>query len=54
MSEYKTFLMRLPKDVWIYLKNKSMEKEIPMSQVVLKMLKKMKKKEDKNTLTSSD
>lgn len=43
----KAFIIRIPKDLWVYLKKKSAEKETSMTQLIENELEKMRKKDEK-------
>lgn len=44
--ELKHFTMRLPKEYWLFLKSRSAIEEIPMSDIILKLLAKYKSRCD--------
>lgn len=54
MMEEKTFNVRLPKELWTFLKKKSMQEEISMAKIIHKSISRMKKKDDKKKLTKND
>lgn len=43
MTEKKSFQIRLPKDLWTFLKKQSMEQEKAMNVLIIESLQKMKK-----------
>jgi hypothetical protein len=43
-EDMKLFSIRLPKDVWIFLKKTSADQGIPMSEIVIRLLEKYRKK----------
>lgn len=49
----KVFNIRLPKDIWKFLKMQSISKEVPMTDIILECVDKYKKKiENKLTIES--
>jgi len=53
MQEKKNFMVRIPKEIWAFLKNQSAKNEVPMSQIVNACLEKYKNNYEKK-LTQSD
>ena len=47
MTESKAFLIRIPKDLWLFLKKKSAQKEMSMNQILMECLTKYKEKSKK-------
>ena len=43
MSTVKAFSVRIPKELWLFLKNRSAEKEKPMNDIIQLCLEKYKK-----------
>lgn len=52
-SETKAFSVRMPKDMWVFLKNESIRKEVSMIDIIIKCLDKHRKIIDKR-LTAKD
>lgn len=52
-KKQKTFNVRVPVELWKFLKRLSMEKEVSMNSLIIESLAKMKKKYEK-LLTSND
>jgi len=52
-TEIKTFNMRMPKDIWMFLKKTAAEQEESMTDIIVRCVKKYKKKFD-DKLTSDD
>ncbi len=52
-KDIKLFTLRLPKSVWLFLKAKSAEQEIPMAEIIVRCVEKYKKKFE-NKLTDED
>ena len=52
-NNIKTFNMRMPKDMWMFLKNAAAQQEISMTEIIVRCVDKYKKKFD-SRLTSSD
>lgn len=48
MQEVKYFQVRMPKDLWLFLKQVSAEKEIPMAEIINKSIAKLKKSYEKS------
>jgi len=42
-QEMKSFNLRLPKDIWLYLKKESIDKETSMTDIILHCIEKHKK-----------
>lgn len=53
MRDIKAFSMRVPKDIWLFLKKVSAEQDKSMMEVVLEQVNKYKKSYEKR-LTSHD
>lgn len=53
MTVLKTMNIRVPKELWIFLKNESMELEKPMNEIIVGMIERKKKNKEKR-LTDSD
>jgi hypothetical protein len=51
MSEIKTFNIRLPRELWAFLKKRAAEKDTSMGEILIKSVRKMKDKHDKKSLT---
>jgi len=49
----KTFNMRMPRDLWIFLKKTAAEQEVSMTDIIIRCVDKYKKKID-NHLTVED
>lgn len=47
-QQTKAFSVRLPKEIWMFLKRQSIDKEIPMAQLISSCLEKYKKKCEKD------
>lgn len=47
MQEMKAFQMRVPKDIWLFLKHEAAEKETSMVEIILSCVRKYKKNEEK-------
>ena len=47
MSGLKTFNIRLPKDIWIFLREESTAKEKSMNFIIVEALEKLRKKRQK-------
>lgn len=43
----KKFVIRIPKDMWTFLKLESIDQEVSMNQVIIRQIKKMKKSKEK-------
>jgi len=52
-NNIKTFNMRMPKDMWMFLKNAAAQQEISMTEIIVRCVDKYKKKFD-SRLTSPD
>lgn len=52
-KEIKNVPLRMPREIWIFLKNKSITREMSMNDIVLELLLKYKKKCE-NKLTEDD
>ena len=52
-KDVKTFTMRLPKNVWMFLKRAAVDQEIPMTEIIVRCVEKYKKKFD-DKLTKTD
>jgi hypothetical protein len=46
-SEHKAFNLRLPKDLWVFLRNESTSKEVSMNSIIIESIYKLKKRMDK-------
>ncbi len=53
MKNTKPFQVRLPRDIWVFLKKKSVDRELSMNNMILECLTKYKNKCEKK-LTDSD
>lgn len=53
MDDIKAFNIRIPKDMWVFLKKKSIDQEKAMNAIVIDCLEKYKKKCEKK-LTQGD
>lgn len=53
MKGIKAFQIRLPKEIWAFLKKKSVDRELSMNQMIIECLTKYKNKSE-NKLTSND
>ncbi len=53
MAEIKHFNMRVPKDIWLFLKNAAAEQDTSMMEIIMEQIKKYKKNYEKK-LTSND
>ena len=51
-SNVKLFTVRVPKDIWVFLKKASIEQEIPMGDIVIECLTKYRKKVENKMLTN--
>jgi predicted HicB family RNase H-like nuclease len=50
-TDIKTFNMRMPKDIWMFLKKTAAEQEESMTDIIVRCVKKYKKKfDDKLTI----
>jgi len=47
MSNIKAFQIRMPRDLWVFLKKKSITKEKPMNVLIIELLEKDKKNSEK-------
>lgn len=54
MSDDKTFNVKLPRDLWIFLKRKAADEDTSMAKLILKSVEKLKKNADKKLLTGDD
>lgn len=54
MSEHKSFNVKIPRDLWLFLKRKAADEDTSMAQLIFKAVEKMKKNHDKKLLTSDD
>jgi hypothetical protein len=54
MKDMKTFNVKIPKELWVFLKRKAADEERSMADIILKSVEKMKRKYDKEVLTSND
>lgn len=52
-EEIKTFNMRVPKDVWLFLKKQAAAQETSMTEIILRCVEKYKKKIE-SKLTNDD
>ena len=52
-DEIKAFNVRLPKELWVFLKNRSAEQEEPMGTIIMRCIEKYKKRFD-DRLTDTD
>lgn len=48
MKDIKSFNIKLPKEVWVFLKKKSAEDDMSMNAIIIKELVKLKQKCEKN------
>jgi predicted DNA-binding protein len=46
----KTFNIRVPKDLWVFMKHLSAQKEKPMNVILVEMIEKAKNKADKKMI----
>lgn len=46
-KEFKGYHLRLPKELWVYLKEKATQEEKKMSEVIINLLQKSKEKDNK-------
>jgi|HubBroStandDraft_3_1064219.scaffolds.fasta_scaffold378296_1 predicted HicB family RNase H-like nuclease len=53
MSGLKNFSIRLPKEIWTFLRNESTEQEISMNNIIVNCIEKLKKKRERE-LTKSN
>lgn len=54
MQELKTFNVRLPKDLWLFLKKESADQETSMCEIILTCLTKYRKNKEKKLLTGDN
>lgn len=52
-NELKTFNMRMPKELWMFLKKTAAQQEVSMTEIIVRCVAKYKKKLD-TRLTDSD
>ena len=52
-TEIKTFNMRIPKDIWMFLKKQAALQECSMTDIIIRCIEKYKKKFD-DRLTQED
>lgn len=52
-EQLKPFHIRMPKELWLFLKSRSAEQEEPMGSIVIRCIEKYKKKFD-DRLTDTD
>jgi predicted HicB family RNase H-like nuclease len=52
-KDIKTFNMRMPKDMWMFLKMKAADQEVSMTDIIVRCVGKYKRKFE-NKLTESD
>ena len=52
-AETKMFQFRLPKDLWVFLKNETIKKEMPMSELVIRYIEKNRRRVE-SKLTNED
>jgi len=52
-QEFKAFNIRIPREIWAFIKKSSVDKNVSMQQIIVKCLRKYKIKEEK-VLTGSD
>lgn len=52
-KEIKMFQMRMPKDMWVFLKKSAIDQEVSMMDIILRCVEKYKKRME-NKLTDSD
>lgn len=48
MASIKTFNIRIPKELWAFIKKKSIEKEKTMNSMIIELIENFKKKCEKN------
>lgn len=46
-KEIRTFNIRIPKDLWIFLKKEAMKEESSMAEIIIQLINKKKKKIEK-------
>ena len=51
--EYKNFSMRMPKDIWTFLRNTAFKQDETMSDIIVRCVDKYRKKLE-NKLTNND
>lgn len=54
MSNIKSFNVRLPRELWAFLKKRAVEQDTSMGEILIKSLKKLKEKYEKKDLTKHD
>lgn len=52
-KELKSFCVRLPKDIWLFLKKQAAAQEVSMTDIIVRCVEKYKKKFD-SRLTDDD
>lgn len=52
-EEIKTFNMRIPRDIWLFLKKTSADQDISMTEIIVRCVDKYKKRLE-SKLTESD
>lgn len=52
-KDIKTFNMRMPKELWMFLKKTAAQQEVSMTEIIIRCVAKYKKKFD-TKLTSND
>jgi hypothetical protein len=53
MKDLKSFNVRVPKELWAFLKKRSVDCDIPMNAMIISMIRKEKDKLDRK-LTNND
>lgn len=46
-KEIKSLYFRLPKELWVFLKEKSTREEKPVSEIVISLIEKLRKQDEK-------
>lgn len=46
MADIKNFLVRMPKDLWLFLKKYSAENEVSMIEVIIMLITKFKERKE--------
>lgn len=52
--KYKTFNVKMPSELWLFLKMLSARREVPMNKIIQDCLEKLKEKNEKKMLTNKD
>jgi predicted HicB family RNase H-like nuclease len=53
MNNIKTFNIRIPRELWVFLKKSSVDQDRSMNEIIVSCIEKLKKKKE-NKLTSND